>query len=286
MLPSAQEVSTTLARRIRAASALLQLCVGCVGCVGSYPSRVDNDGDGWFAGPEGGDCDDLSPSVHPTHPESCDGEWIDNDCDGVGDGHALPWTDRLDDGMAEGWNGDDDDSNVLEPTEHGATVLAPFTIQRELGAECWSRQRMSVEWWFAESASFTLRLLTMTGGTWDSETDLPDRGYMLEWVRQGTTSTTYHLYRLTEGEQELLNHSDLEPGYGYYEDSPYVLIEAMSDDDEQTTSVQFSSPGRGFNDILLVKDRADDRPTTGGVGLSLVDFEGSVELRGVYLEAL
>ncbi len=38
---------------------------------------VDADGDGTK---DDTDCDDTQPTVHPSHPEVCDG--LDNDCDG------------------------------------------------------------------------------------------------------------------------------------------------------------------------------------------------------------
>lgn len=47
---------------------------------------VDQDGDGWPAGPDciKADCDDTNPNRFPTNPEVCD-DHIDQDCDGIPD---------------------------------------------------------------------------------------------------------------------------------------------------------------------------------------------------------
>ena len=82
-------------------------------------------GNGWA--PQGGDCDDDDPSVHPQADETCDG--VDRDCDGIAqdDTQATWWPDQDFDGYGdadaaealceqpEGWvdNGEDcDDSSA------------------------------------------------------------------------------------------------------------------------------------------------------------------------------
>ncbi|MEW5853662.1 MAG: hypothetical protein AB2A00_33105 [Myxococcota bacterium] len=59
---------------------------------------VDNDRDGYFAGPgAGGDCDDTNPSIHPNTRDLC-GDGVDQDCSGAdtsaaecdNDGDGLP----------------------------------------------------------------------------------------------------------------------------------------------------------------------------------------------------
>jgi hypothetical protein len=56
-------------------------CVKVAFYLGHY--SVDEDGDGYFTGVVGGDCDDHDPNTHPGAPEIIDGK--DNNCDGNAD---------------------------------------------------------------------------------------------------------------------------------------------------------------------------------------------------------
>jgi hypothetical protein len=92
------------------------------------PVAVDADGDGW---PEGEDCDDADPAVHPDAPELCNQK--DDDCDARAD-EGLPtaaWYPDLDgDGFGEaagqlvtcmemeGWVTRGTDCDDLDPTVH------------------------------------------------------------------------------------------------------------------------------------------------------------------------
>ncbi|MFH1466678.1 MAG: MopE-related protein [Pseudomonadota bacterium] len=49
--------------------------------VADCAGHLDQDGDGWT--PDGGDCDDADPDIHPAALETCDGR--DEDCDGAVD---------------------------------------------------------------------------------------------------------------------------------------------------------------------------------------------------------
>jgi len=64
---------------------------------------VDVDNDGFVGGPEGVDCDDTSPLVHPDQDESCNG--VDDDCDGI-----------IDEGVATLWYPDYDADGHGDPT--------------------------------------------------------------------------------------------------------------------------------------------------------------------------
>jgi len=75
--------------------------------------EADEDGDGWMVC--SGDCDETDPAVNPGAAEICD-NWIDDDCDGLGDG----WdTDCCDDADGDGFTDEacgGGDCNEADPT--------------------------------------------------------------------------------------------------------------------------------------------------------------------------
>ncbi len=90
---------------------------------------ADEDGDGFAGGdpvedpgcdpeadglvPEGDDCDDSDPTVFPGAPDTCNGDGIDNDCDGEIDEDADADGDGVDSEACGGTDCDDTDANVL-----------------------------------------------------------------------------------------------------------------------------------------------------------------------------
>lgn len=97
---------------------------------------ADADGDGWgdlantlpgdCSVPSGytatpGDCDDSNNAIFPGAPDPCNGDGIDNDCDGVNDDDGIAtWYVDAD---ADGWGDANDPGTVACGTVIGASVL-------------------------------------------------------------------------------------------------------------------------------------------------------------------
>ncbi|MBI4956105.1 MAG: putative metal-binding motif-containing protein [Myxococcales bacterium] len=96
----------------------------CNGIVDDFPcdlACVDQDGDGYPAGP---DCDDADPAVHPGQEEPCACDGIDQDCSGVIDDFPcfLACDDQDGDGYPVGI-----DCNDLDPNVHPGPASEPCT---------------------------------------------------------------------------------------------------------------------------------------------------------------
>ena len=268
---------------------LAVLVVGLSGACRAFYQGTDADGDGYYAG---FDCDDEDGSVHPDHPELCDGQQQDNDCDGRPDGTDLPVLDDFADGLDEGWfflAGSEED---LEQTAEGLRPTDdPVAIARELGVDCWDSYRLMVGWAFEdqeafEDASFVLELMVMAGsGSSDNEAQ-PSQGYLLRWTRDGTArlgqGSSYELFRLTDRGQERLNYSSAEPDSLAYHWASDLALTARVSADSSEINVDVSS----FLNAGAVMHVSDDnllRQLSGGAVVAVQSASDGV-LTGAWIE--
>ena len=258
----------------------------------SLDSGVDADGDGWFegVGPEW-DCHDDEPDAYPGHPERCiDG--LDNDCDGWPDGDALPFQPQLSDGLDTtsegGWEVLVGSEADLVTTEDGIEIAgAPLVIARALGAECWSRTRLTLGWTHAPDGGMDFEVVMMASGEWDETNERPADGYLFRWDRVadgGSPESVFDLWRLDGGERTWLNHSTADPqgdAWSYY---PMVTMKAASDDLDVGTELVLGF-GSGFETLATV-DRTTARLTTGGIVLAFGEKSVGGRLTEVVLEEM
>lgn len=85
--------------RCSALGLLLSFGLGLEGCLPLFPEYSFDDLDGDLFSEADGDCNDGDAATHPEANEcSVRGDVpVDNDCDGMVDGPALPWVDNFDD---------------------------------------------------------------------------------------------------------------------------------------------------------------------------------------------
>jgi hypothetical protein len=248
------------------------LCIGVSllvawGCLpptmGMQVSELDQDNDGWFAGEgPGWDCDDRQASVFPGHSEVCiDG--LDNDCDGRPDGDALPWLDPLID--LENWSIVQGSLHQISLREEGLQAVAPpVVLTHASAAQCWSSYRLTVRWLFERDQDFELVLGAFTGVDWDAERGTPLNGYLLTWTRSGEDTARIVHHRYLDGVQTLLNEATWQPEYDDYSSTPLVQLEVRAL--EHYTEVLYRI---GRRDVLVTRDRFEERLGSGGVALKL-----------------
>ena len=266
------------------------LCAACLP-PGDPPSGDDVDGDGYYANAGlGYDCNDDDDGVNPGVTEVCDGNLVDNDCDGVPDGDVLPWVDYFSDGYDHQWvrvSGEEPDQAA-----DGLRVGAPpLVLARHPGAECMggttqqAGYRLSVGWVPADSeGSFELELVVLTGAGWAIGQERPDDGYLLHWDRQSINDSAFSLSRLSGGEETQLGYASWQPVAEEYTASPYLFVEVRVDD--EATHLSVHAHGVGHNAVMAREDSSEDRHTVGGIGVGVVGGEPGGVLTGVYLDPL